>query len=91
MHITPKIADALRVLAGSTSGTLVRCSGGYRALDPIQTPTPVVTRRTVRAMDRAWLVRMLGDFDSGAELTDKGRAALEQLRAQDAATAARAG
>lgn len=89
MHITPKVADALRAFEASTTGTLTRCSGGYRPAGEPHCNTVCVTMRTVRAMNNEWLVKLHGPFSSGAELTDKGRAALAQL--QNASTKARAG
>lgn len=95
MHITPKVADALRAIATSPTHELVRCSGGYRpaglALRAAVRQAAPITLRTLRAMDRAWLVTLQGPFASGAGLTDKGRAALAQLQARDAARAQRAG
>ena len=34
MHITPKVAEALRAFAASPTRELIRCSGGYRAALP---------------------------------------------------------
>ena len=89
MHITPKIADALRALAASPTQELTRCSGGYRPAGTPPTDSTRVTTRTVRAMDRAYLVTLAGPFASGATLTAKGREALAALQAD--APQARAG
>lgn len=89
MHITPKIADALRAFEASTTGELTRCSGGYRPAGAPQCNTVRVTMRTVRAMNRDWLVDLVGPFASAATLTSKGTQALAQLR--NDTTRARAG
>ena len=95
MHITSKVADALRAFAASPTGELVRCSGGYRpaglAPNAAVRHTSPITMRTIRAMNNEWLVKLHGCFSSGAELTDKGRSALEQLQAAEAAKASKAG
>lgn len=80
MHITPKVADALRAFESSTTGELTRCSGGYRPAGEPQCNTVRVTMRTVRAMNNEWLVQLHGPFSSAATLTDKGRKALAQLQ-----------
>ncbi|NLA67981.1 MAG: hypothetical protein GX856_07035 [Gammaproteobacteria bacterium] len=89
MHITPKVADALRAFGASTTGELTRCSGGYRPAGAPQCDEVRVTMRTVRAMHTAWLVRLTPPYGSAAELTDKGREALASL--QQPRTRARAG
>lgn len=89
MHITPKVADALRAFQASTSGELTRCSGGYRPAGEPQCNTVRVTMRTVRAMNNEWLVQLHGPFSSAATLTDKGKRALAAL--QNPAQQARAG
>lgn len=85
MHITPKVAEALRAFAASPTRELIRCSGGYRAAgvatrDSKRDAAPI-TMRTVRAMNNEWLVQLHGPFSSGASLTDKGRRALAELLA----------
>lgn len=87
MRITPKIADALRAIAISTTGELTRCAGGYRPAGYPQCDQVRVTTRTVLAMNRAWLVQLHGPFGSAATLTNKGREALAQLQAADVAKA----
>ena len=84
MHITPKVAEALRAFVASSTRELIRCSGGYRAAgvatrDSKRDAAPI-TMRTVRAMNNEWLVQLHGPFSSAATLTDKGRKALAQLQ-----------
>ncbi|MBD7987140.1 hypothetical protein H9645_03770 [Luteimonas sp. Sa2BVA3] len=81
MHITPKVAEALRAFAASPTRELVRCSGGYRAAGVAARDAAPITMRTVRAMNNEWLVQLHGPFSSGASLTDKGLRALAELLA----------
>ena len=80
MHITPKVAGALRAFEASTTGELTRCAGGYRPAGHPQCDAVRVTMRTIRAMNNAWLVQLHGSFASAALLTEKGRQALAQLQ-----------
>lgn len=89
MHITPKVAEALRAFEVSTTGELTRCCGGYRPAAYPPNDRVRITTRTLRAMDRAWLVKPIGPFASAYELTSKGREAL--VLVQDGAPNSRAG
>lgn len=82
---TPKVADAMRALAASTTGELTRCAGGYRPAGEPQCNTVRVTTRTVRVMNRDWLVDLEGPFASAVRLTAKGRQALQALQASERA------
>lgn len=84
MHITPKIRSALDALAGTPDARLVRCRGGYR---PANATGPIITTRTINAMERDWLVELIGPFHSAAVLTRKGRQATANITAVAAAKA----
>lgn len=82
MHITPKVADALRAFDASSTQQLTRCAGGYRPEGGPHSQSVRVTMRTIRTMHRDYLVQLYGTFGSAAGLTDKGQQALSQLQAQ---------
>lgn len=70
MHITPKLRAGLRAIAASPTHRLVRVRGGYC---PEGAPGPVITTRTVNAMERSYLVSFDGLYAAQVELTSKGR------------------
>ena len=75
MHVSPLMQQALKASANAPDKSLRRTRGGYVAPG---TSTPVFTKRLVNMMDRAYLVRLHGEFGERAELTGKG-AELVQL------------
>ncbi len=74
--LTPALRTAVCTALASPGHVLVRCAGGYRAANA---SAPTITKRAVAMLDRAYLIRFVGDMNEAAVLTDKGERIASEL------------
>ena len=79
--IGPTQRRALLAALQSPAKCLTRSTGGWWIAIGTGCNAPVFTLRTVRMLDRAWLLDMSDEFATSARLTAKGTTLALQLQA----------